>query len=133
MTEFPRNHNFQPGNKLGTRFVKGVSGNPGGRAKKLVEVSAAAREHTVEAIETLASIMRDKAATASARVNAAAILLERAWGKPAQTMTVKREGEYRDLTDDELIAIAAGAVEGEPFTNGGGDPSGTTDDPPIAD
>jgi hypothetical protein len=121
---FPRNNN------LGSRWPKGVSGNPGGRRKALAEVSAAARLHTVEAIETLARIMRDTKATVSARVSAAAILLDRGWGKAPQTMTLKRDDDYRDLSDDELIAIAAGAIGGEPFTNGGGDPSGTADDPP---
>ncbi len=125
--------NFGTGQPNPGRWKPGQSGNPGGRPKAIIEVAAAAREHTTEAIATLASIMRNTDATASARVSAAAILLERAWGKPAQTMTLKREGEYKDLTDDELIAIAAGAVEGESFTNGGGDPSGTADDPPVAD
>jgi hypothetical protein len=124
---------FETGKPHPAQWKPGQSGNPGGRPKAIIEVAAAAREHTTEAIETLASIMRNTDATASARVSAAAILLERAWGKPAQTMTLKREGEYKDLTDDELIAIAAGAVEGEPFTNGGSDPSGTADDPPVSD
>jgi hypothetical protein len=93
----------------GGRFQPGQSGNPGGKPKAIVEVAAAARARTVEAIETLTTIMRDKKATASARVSAAVAMLERGWGKAPQSISVKRDpSEMRTMTDDELVAIAAG-------------------------
>jgi Family of unknown function (DUF5681) len=117
----------EPGKK--TRFKPGQSGNPAGKPKIIIEVVQAARERTVQAIETLETIMLDPKATASARVSAAVSILERGWGKPPATMTLKREGAYRDLSDDELIGLAAGTAEGDTFSNCGADPSATPGDP----
>jgi Family of unknown function (DUF5681) len=113
------------GRNLGERFQPGVSGNPAGRQKALREVAAAAREHTVEAIATLARIMRDTKTTAAARVNAATVLLDRGWGKAPQTVDLRRSTELGDMSDAELIAIiAAGGADGtEPKSNGGTDPA----------
>lgn len=66
------------------RFVKGVSGNPGGRPKVIENVRDLARQYTDDAIETLATIARNPNASDSARVQAASALLDRAWGKPHQ-------------------------------------------------
>ncbi len=108
-----------PGKK--SQFQPGQSGNPNGRPRAIVEVAAAARERTTEAIATLTTIMLDADATASARVSAAVAILERGWGKAPQTIDIRRDGEFRNLTDDELIAIAAGEALAEP--NGSGDGS----------
>jgi hypothetical protein len=101
---------FQKGNVPKHGFKRGQSGNPRGRAKALVEVTKAAREYTVEAIDTLVKIMRDIKATASARVQAAGIILDRGWGKAPVTVNINRDGNLKDLSDDELLAIAAGAT-----------------------
>ena len=58
-------------------FVKGQSGNPGGRPKVNPEVQALLDEFTPEAIRTLGEIMRDVAAQASARVTAAMGILKK--------------------------------------------------------
>lgn len=113
----------------GKKFQKGQSGNPGGRPKMIIEVVQAARERTMAAIETLERIMLDEKATHSARVTAALGLLERGWGKAASTITLKRDGDLKDLSDAELIAIASGTAEGAAQTNGGADPSATPGDP----
>ena len=70
----PRGRPFQPGN----------SANPGGRPKSLVEVMDLARQHTPQAIATLAGWMTSEDAKAS--VAACNALLDRAWGKPQQTI-----------------------------------------------
>ena len=61
------------------RFVKGQSGNPGGRPKSLVDMQALARSHTEAAIEALVLALNEKAS----RVAAASVLLDRGWGKAA--------------------------------------------------
>lgn len=64
------------------RFVKGQSGNPGGRPKTELAVRELARAHTEVAIKTLVKAL--KAKTESVRVSAAEALLSRGWGKPPQ-------------------------------------------------
>jgi hypothetical protein len=70
------------------KFVKGQSGNPGGRPKELTDVKALAREYTAESITGLAAIARDVEQSGSARVAAWATILDRAWGKPQQQLDV---------------------------------------------
>lgn len=72
-------------------FQPGQSGNPGGRPKVLADVQEAARARTAEAIDVLASIAIDPGAPPAARVSAANALLDRAWGKPQQTVQAKVE------------------------------------------
>jgi hypothetical protein len=82
-------------------------------AKAPTDIRSLARAHTDTAINTLAGIMREKEAPPAARVAAAQALLDRGWGKPAQTMemTVKRISA-RELGDDELANIASGRGDG---------------------
>jgi uncharacterized protein DUF5681 len=65
-------------------FQSGVSGNPGGRPKKLADIQEAAQEHSVDAIRTLASIMNNAKTPPAARIAAASALLDRGFGKPLQ-------------------------------------------------
>ena len=63
-------------------------------------VAQLARQHTTDAIETLVEIMRDKKATASARVTAAKELLDRGHGRAPAEVTIKTDP--RDMTNLEL-------------------------------
>lgn len=102
----------------GRPFKPGQSGNPSGRPKEIIEVAKAARERTAEALATLTEIMRDKEASAAARVSAALGILERGWGKAPATITLLHDNDdMKDLSDAELIAIASGTR-----SNGGTDP-----------
>lgn len=65
-------------------FVKGKSGNPGGRPKAAEDLKLLAQTKTQAAINTLCSIMSNKKAPESARVSAACALLDRGYGKPSQ-------------------------------------------------
>jgi hypothetical protein len=67
------------------KFVKGQSGNPGGRPKAVHDLKELARERTLQALETLTQIMESVEAPSAARVQAACALLDRAYGKPVQT------------------------------------------------
>src|SRR5262245_25567848 len=90
------------------RFQKGQSGNPGGRPKVVGEVQELARKHTAEAVATLVRIMRDKKAPAAAQAVAANSILDRGYGRPPQSLEAKiNRGSIREMTDQELMLIAA--------------------------
>ena len=102
-------------------FVKGKSGNPGGRQKivdkKMVsDIRELARSHSLEAIETLVSVMQDGKASPGARLTAANSLLDRAWGKPQQSIEATVTTTFDGMTDDELRDFIAR----EAATFGGG-------------
>jgi ABC-type xylose transport system substrate-binding protein len=65
-------------------FVKGQSGNPGGRPKANVAIKELARAHTEAALQTLVAALG--AENEGTRVAAANSLLDRAYGKPAQAV-----------------------------------------------
>jgi hypothetical protein len=70
---------------IGRPFARGASGNPGGRSRTARDIQTLAQRHGPEAIETLAQALKSR--NERVRVAAAAILLDRAYGKPAQAIT----------------------------------------------
>jgi len=76
-------------------WLKGTSGNPGGFSKEkrqaVALVAELARQHTPQAIQTLANIMTDEKASKVSRVAAANALLDRAWGRAPQVMTLESD------------------------------------------
>ena len=82
-----RSKQTRPGKRKAPRtaWKKGQSGNPGGRPKELGQVKALARQHTQEALETLAQLMKSGTPDRT-RVAAAEALLDRAWGRPMQAI-----------------------------------------------
>jgi Family of unknown function (DUF5681) len=93
------------------QFVKGTSGNPGGRPKVEGHVREIARQCTADAMLTLKSIMLDKHAPHAARITAANSILDRGYGRPGQALSLElQRRSLRELSDDELMAIASGDV-----------------------
>ena len=87
-------------------WIKGQSGNPGGRPRELAGIQKLARENSPLAIQTLVEVATS-GKSESARVSAATALLDRGFGKPTQSST-SDPGDFRkatDYTDAELIAI----------------------------
>jgi hypothetical protein len=78
---------------VGRPFVKGQSGNPGGRPKEAHDVKELARQYTGEAILKLAEWMRSDNAKAS--VAACNVLLDRGWGKAIQAITGEDGGAIK--------------------------------------
>ena len=72
---------------------------------KFVDIRSYARKFTVEALETLAHVMRQPKSPPAARVMAANALLDRGWGKAAQLVAV--DGEIRQLVEVKLNVVHA--------------------------
>lgn len=91
------------------KFQKGQSGNPGGRPAVVRELRDLARAHTAEALQTLVEVMSDPGTSPAARVAAACALLDRGFGKPAQSLTLEADEAERQsiylYSDAELVAM----------------------------
>jgi hypothetical protein len=105
-----------------TAFVKGQSGNPGGRPKlpeEVRHVRELARAYTTQAVEALVAVLASK--NDSARVAAANALIDRGWGKSEQPLVgadggaIKTESKVQvsGLTDEQLRALASIPVQSD--------------------
>ncbi len=97
----------------GRPFPKGASGNPGGRPKELAHIKEMARSHTESAIAALVEVLTNSDKGAE-RVAAAQALLDRAWGKPGQSLdidaNVKSTGpDLSAVSTDELMRALMGS------------------------
>src|SRR3954470_2052502 len=87
-------------------WAPGQSGNPRGRPPAdHGPVEQFARAHTQEAIETLATIMREGFSEA-ARIAASNAILDRGWGKAREARELPRPSNVRDMTDEQLLILA---------------------------
>jgi hypothetical protein len=98
------------GGQRSTSWKRGQSGNRSGRPKRaetiearkiVADVKAAARELTPKALATLEQVMDDPKAPPAARVGAATAVLDRAWGRPTQSI----EGQV-GLSFERMILMA---------------------------
>jgi Family of unknown function (DUF5681) len=93
------------------RWKPGQSGNPSGRPKVIQVVRDLAREHTPEAIDTLAEIMTDEKAPHAQRIAAAAEILDRGWGKPMQTVEGNVGNTLEVIIKDATASALGGRTE----------------------
>src|SRR5579859_1611476 len=95
-------------------WVKGQSGNPGGRLKGESELQALARQHAPAAIKALVKALDDERLC----VAAASALLDRGYGRPAQridaNVTVLDQLDATELRRLEATLAAIAQEEGGP-------------------
>ena len=85
------------------QFKPGQSGNPGGRPKGYAEITGAARAHGEASIKVLAEALKHK--DHRIRIVAAQSLLDRGYGKPAQSIAVVKS-PLDDVDPATLAALA---------------------------
>jgi HEAT repeat protein len=76
-------------------FQPGQSGNPGGRPKEAGKIKELARKHDEAAINALVEALADS----KTRVPAAVALLDRAYGRPAQTIMGDEDNPLRAVVE----------------------------------
>lgn len=118
-----RNRNPSPA----TRFKKGQSGNPLGRPRVTREVVDLCRHYSPAVVERFYELVMDKKSPPATVVAAGNAILDRAWGRPAQSMDVHMTRTVQEMTTDELIASILTDRERERTSEpaeGEGEPSG---------
>lgn len=97
-------------------------------------ISEMAKEHGAAALKVLVEVARSKAASDASRVSAANAILDRAYGRPAQSHQHSGPGgapiqtmDVTNLSDDQLAALEtafgglADAAGGDPDADPGGE------------
>ena len=84
-------------------FEKGKSGNPGGRPKEVAEVRKLAQEHGRAAIERLVELMASE--NERTAVAACEAILNRGYGRPAQSLTVAGDDESPLFPDKVTVNV----------------------------
>jgi chaperonin GroEL (HSP60 family) len=99
---------------VGRPFVKGQSGNPNGRPKMPKDLKEAFKAASPKALEILKKILADPAAKDSDRLRAAEIILDRAYGKPAQAVDITTDAVMISETLDDRLEVVSRALTAPP-------------------
>jgi hypothetical protein len=94
------------------QFLPGHTGNPGGRPGLPVEVRTRLSELSLPAVQALADALRGD--DARVRVVAAAHILDRLYGRPAQATDLTLKAEAIDASAAHLAALVAAARRRDP-------------------
>lgn len=85
-----------------TSFKPGQVANPGGRPKAVRDIQELARQHSSQAIRALVEALTDP----KQKVSAACALLDRGYGRPAQSIALHHHIPAAVASDADLVAIA---------------------------
>ncbi len=94
-------------------WVKGQSGNPGGRLRMDKPLRELARLYTEEALETTVQLMRGSPQD-NVRLSAANLILDRGWGRVPIIVDNQKPS---DLSDEELIQRSIETIVGKVDNN----------------
>lgn len=103
------------------RFVKGQTGNPGGRPATPDDVKEMLKASTAPAVQLLFSTMMNDTTKPELRVRCAEILIDRVMGKavqPLEAVFTTPTVDLSDFTVDELRRLAAYDEESRDSTGG---------------
>ena len=99
------------------QFVKGKSGNPGGRPKRTAAETEAVRmmkELTPEAVGVVVSILRSDKASNYAKLQAAEIIFNRAMGRPETYLKLDHSEQSVEEAAARLQVLFGVSEEQEP-------------------
>jgi len=85
-------------------WKRGQSGNARGANRGYRRTLKAAREASPEAMETIIACMRDTSAPWPARVRAAELVIERAWGAPNQALRLEAADEGTKCIEIKFVS-----------------------------
>ncbi len=113
-----QNRDLSKSEHAGTRNLKpfkpGQSGNPAGRPKMPKEVKEAFRKATPEAVKILKQILLNPEARDTDRLRAAEIILDRAYGKPAQAVDITTDTVTIKETLSDRLEVVSRALTAPP-------------------
>ena len=107
--------------RVSGRFVKGVSGNPGGKIMLPAELLSLCRNNAQKAIVVACEILEDEKQRGSDRLRAAELILDRGYGKPVQQTELAvwkmspaaRQERLQELLDERGVVLSLPPVKGK--------------------